>query len=235
MFDKFRKAIADVGAKVTAAAKLPPDLMAVPAVNARPFGEVDVATLSTYLGRTVASITPLGPLGAQATSLLGERLQDRLRQAGGGTEPGELIAGQNAAREARMRAEGATEEQLAMIRERFAAHTAQHVKDGWDVVFDDGDRASVQLFPKGSEAWDDFDRFEARWDSENGTDGHRPEHHATLASLHHRYTKSPYESYEYKRRLIARNATHAAVVQSSKVADWTMVGLAAVALRTTEP
>ena len=44
----------------------------------------------------------------------------------------------------------------------------------------------------------------------------------------------PYEAYEYKGRLIARNATHAAVVHASRVGNLQMVGLAAIALRTTD-
>lgn len=233
MFDKLRQVVSKTNERLAAAAKLPPDPKAVPAVAGRAFGDIDVAVMSAYLGRPVESVTSLDGLGPQATSLLGEKLQARLRAAGGGPS-GELLPGLDAARLERLRAEGMTEEQLAMVQDRIGAVRGEHAKDGWNIEFAGGLRASVQLFPSGSEAWDDYDRLEQRWDAENGTDGHRPSSHSALASMHHRFTQSPYESYEYKGRLIARNATHAAVAQGGRVDGLTLAAIAALALRTTE-
>lgn len=234
MFDKLRRAASKTSERLAAAAKLPADLRAVPDVRGCAFAEIPLDAMTAYLGRPVIAIAPLDGLGPQATSVLGEKLQQRLRDAGGGPG-GALLPGLDQARLARLRAEGMSEEQLAMVRERIGAVRAEHTKDGWNVVFDDDHRASVQLFAARSEAWTDYESFERQWDAENGTNGHRPSSHSALAAMHHRFTQSPYESYEYKGRLIARNATHAAVVQASRIDSLTMVGLAALALRSTEP
>lgn len=231
MFDKLRKAVSKINDQIAAAH---PDLMAVPPVSGRSFADIDLGVLSAYLRETVTAIEPMGALGPQATSFLGDKVQQRLRDLGGGPN-GELLPGLNERREERLRAEGMSEEQLAMIRSKMHEGAAQRSRDGWDVVFASGHRASVHLAPRGSDDWNAYDALEHRWDRENGTDGQRAQDVPALAAQHHRFHKNvPYEAYEYKGRLIARNATHAAVVHASRVGDLQMVGLATIALRTTE-
>jgi hypothetical protein len=235
MFEKLKRAVAQKMSEVKESTGLPPDLSNVPSVDGNDFGEVDLATLGTYVGRPVESVVPMGMLGPAATSFIGQRIQDRLREAAsGGPEPGEMVPGQAAAREERMRAEGMSEEQIAMIRERIAGEVAARTANGWEVAFSQGHRATVQLVALDSEDALDFERLASRRARENGTDGHRPEDTAALSATVQRMSGAPYESYCLSGKLVAKGAGHVAIAQSGRVATPILAGLAAVALRTTE-
>jgi hypothetical protein len=207
----------------------------VPDVRGFDFGSIDVAVLSAYLGRPVTSVAPMGALGPEATSMIGRKLQAELREAGGDDlQPGEIVAGQLARIEAEMRAEGATDEMIAMVRGKISEGHAKHSEDGWDVVFADGKRASVQLFLRGSEADAEYEALEHRWDRENGTDGNRPQEPALLSATVQRSTKGPNETYCLKGRLAARSSTHVAFAISGTVSDQVLNALSAIALKTVE-
>ena len=109
MFDKLRKAVSKINDQIAAAH---PDLMAVPPVSGLSFADIDLGVLSADLRETVTAIEPMGALGPQATSFLGDKVQQRLRDLGGGAN-GELLPGLNERRDERLRAEGMSEEQLA--------------------------------------------------------------------------------------------------------------------------
>jgi hypothetical protein len=235
VFDKLRRAVSDKVAEVREESALPPDAKAVPDVGGTDFGSLDPAVLSAYLGREVTSIEPIGALGAQATSMLGRRLQERLRADSGALEPGEMIPGQAAAREARMRDAGMSDEQVAMASQHIVDAMAEHHRDGWDVIFANGHRASVQVDRAGTEAASEYDRIAARWDRENGTDGHKPQDTPLLMATVHRSTASPYESYCLEGKLFARSETHVAVAQSDRVGNAVLDALAAIALVAATP
>jgi hypothetical protein len=237
VFDKLRKVIVQKAAEVRETASGPSDLHAVPATNGQPFDAIPLDALSAYLGREALSVSALGALGPTATSALGRRFQERLREQASGQElePGELIPGQRAAMEERMRAEGASEEMLAMIRARIDEKSAERTAEGGEVEFTLGHRASVQLFDAGTEGAGTYDSFEHRWDRENGTDGHRPEDKPLLSALVHRSTRGPYETYCLSGRLAAKGSTHVAIAQSAMVSSDVLIGLATLALRTVEP
>lgn len=234
MFERLRKKVAEKAAEVRELSARPPDLRAVPLLGSSDLATADLDVLGAYLGRAVESVVAMGGLGPQATSMLGQRMQERLRAAGAGAAPGELVAGQDAAREARMRSEGATEEQIRMIRERIEAVRAGHTRDGWELLFAHDHRASVQVFAANTEGAAEFERLEARWARENGTDGHRPQSTPVLASTVQRITDSPYESYHLTGTLVAKGAAHVAVAKSAHVGTLVLAGIAAVALRQAE-
>ena len=237
MFDKIRKAITQKSAEVRELAGRPPDLHTVPPVHGQPFGSITTDVLSTYLGREVLSVTPIGALGPAATSAIGRRVQERFRDrtAGQDLQPGEMLPGQRAAMEERMRVEGATEEMLAMVRARIDQQATDHTANGWDIEFSQGHRASVQLFALGTEGEATYDTLEHQWDRENGTDGHRPQDTPLLAATVHRSTRGPYETYCLSGRLAAKGAAHVAIAQSARVSTDILNGLATIALRTVEP
>ncbi len=230
MFDKLKRAIGQKVDEVREATGAPADPQAIPDVAHLTFGEIDPGVLGAYCGRQVVSIEHLGALGPQATSFLGKRLQDTMRGAGGGA-PGELFAGQQAAREERLRAEGMSEEQIAIVRQRIADVTAEHTRDGWDVEFLQDHRASVQIVAIGTDAAEEHDRLERRWARENGTDGHKAQDPPLLSATVQRYTKGADEAYVLSGVLTARSPTHVAIVRSPNVSTPVLAALASVALR----
>lgn len=232
MFEKLRKRVAEKAAEIREFSTRPPDLRAVPSLGSSDLAAADLAALSAYLGRPVESVMPMGGLGPQATSMLGQRLQERLR--GAGAEAGELFSGQAAAREAKMREDGATEEQIQMIREHIAGAAAEHTRDGWELLFSHDHRASVQVFAAGTADAAEFERLEARWARENGTDGHRSQDTPLLSATVQRITDSPYESYHLTGTLVAKGTAHVAVAKSARVGTMILAGIAAVALRQAE-
>jgi hypothetical protein len=235
MFEKLRGAVSKKAAELKEISGVPSDLGNVPTVDGEDFGDVDITVLGAYLGRAVESIAPMGALGPSATSFLGQRIQDRLREgASAGLQPGEFIPGQAAAREERLRAQGMTEEEIAMIRDRIAGEMAAHTADGWEVSFSHDHRATVQVFPLDAEPAEEFDRLSSRWDRENGTDGHKPEHTAALTATVQRISHAPYEAYCLSGKLAAKGVRHVAIAQSGRVATPILAGLAAVALRAAE-
>jgi hypothetical protein len=232
MFDRLRKAVGDIREGIAN----PIDLMAVPDVHGASFGDLDPTVVSAYLHEQVTSIEPMGALGPQATSMVGRRIQQGLREASAGhaLRPGEIVPGQRDAMEARLRADGVPEAMIAQIASRIDSEAGARVTDGWDVVFADGDRASVRIVAAGSEDAQEYDRLERRWDRENGTDGHRAESTPALRATVQRYTQSPYESYCLTGELAAKGASHVALAQSDRVGSQQLCGLAALALRTVE-
>jgi hypothetical protein len=239
MFDRLKKTVADKVADVRVTASAPPDPAAVPDVAGTDLAAVDRGVLGAYLGREVTEVGPLGPGGAEATSFLGQRLQAGLREQGGaaGAEPrpGELYPGQIEATLARLRAEGMPDEQLRMVEARIGAAAAEHLGEGWSVTFAGDERASVQLFEVGSESAAEFDRLRARHGRESGTDGSRPEDTPLLTATVQWIRGTPYETYSLSGRLAAAGPTHVAIAASPRINTRTLAGLAALALRTTEP
>lgn len=237
MFDKLRRAISEKASEVRESAGLPPDLTDVPPMAGGGLATIDLNVLGTYLGRDVELVGPITMLGGQATSLIGRRVQERLRAAGAGSDglsPGELLPGQAAAREARLRAQGMTDEQIEMVRERIASTAAEHIRDGWEVTFGHGHRATVQLFAQGTDDASDFDRFESRWSRENGTDGHRPQDVPVLSATVQRVRGAPYECYCLTGKLAAKGPRHVAIAQSDRVGTMVLAGLATIVLRSAE-
>lgn len=235
MFDKLRRVLSDKASTVRELSSVPADLHNVPSVSGADLTSVDRAVLGEYLGRAVESVEPMGVHGPEATSMLGQRVQGRLREAAGdGLAPGEMVPGQAAAREERLRAQGMTDEQIAMIRDRIAHEVARHTQDGWQVSFSQGHRATVQLFTVGTEDAAEFDRLEAQWERENGTDGHRPQDTALLSATVQRMSRAPYECYSLSGKLAAKSRTHVAIAQSGRVGTPILAGLATVVLRMAE-
>jgi hypothetical protein len=239
MFDKLRKAINE--ASGPAGSPGPPDLAAVPyAGYGYPGGlaVVDPAAVSAYLGLEVARIGPLSKLGPEAPGFLAHRLQEKLR-AGGADDlpPGELFAGQNAAREARMRAQGVSEEGIAMMRARIEQVTAEHRGQGWTISFANGTRASAvirRLDAEDAEFVTLRDRY--RWQFTAG--GIDSAQDSLFPDQVHRIDGSPFESYYRGGTLAAAGREHEAVASAYELKsghlEQILAGVAALGLRAVE-
>jgi hypothetical protein len=238
VFDKFRKAVSEKVADMAKAAGLPPDLGAVPDVGGIELDAIDRGVLSAYLGREVVDVGPMGPGGAEATSFVGERFQARLREREVGADverqPGELFPGQVEGVVERLRAQGMSEEMIRMARARMTAGMDELTRDGWSVTFEGGHRASVQVFPAGSEGAAEHDQLRRRYGRQHGTDGQKAEDVALLTATVQSVKGTPYESYSLKGRLAAQGPSHVAIAASSRVGTANLAALAAVALRSVE-
>jgi hypothetical protein len=244
MFERFKKAVTNAAdnARETWANQGPPDLAAVPAIlTGQPGGltSVDLGVASAYVGLVIASIEPMGNLGAEATSFLGAKMQDRLRSASSGSaplQPGELLPGQNAKRAERYRAKGMSEEQIQLMQNRMAQVMAQHHHNGWTVTFENGTRASVQLFPIAEDS--DFNRFQARWHYEYSRSGINANDNSIFGERVQAVRGAPYESYSLGSTLAARGKTYDAMVKTARLntvsLKETLAALAALGLRAVE-
>ena len=159
MFDKFKRAFNSRAeqAREMRAHPGPPDIASLPAGTAGVggLGAVPVEALSAYIGMEVRAVSPLDRLGPESSSLVGDKIRSRLREAGVGDPnlaPGEFVAGQNAARVERLRADGLSDEQIAVIQGKIAEVTAAHQRRGWTIEFANGNpqrqwRSSIGTSP----------------------------------------------------------------------------------------
>lgn len=209
----------------------PPDLAALPAFGPpQPFNEIDIALASAYIGLVIVEVEPFGLLGPEATGWLGAAAQDRFRQAGDGPEPGELVAGQNAAREARMRAAGMPEEHIAMMRQMIQETAAEERARGWTVTFADGRLASVGIHRLGESGFDS-----CRQEVHAGPGRSGAEEDEDLLSDRARDVRdAPYETYDKAGVAVARGRRHDVSVDARQLSKETRAALAAVALRSLE-
>lgn len=237
MFEGLKKFVSE--AAQAAANQGPPDLAAVPTLpqnRQRDLAAFDPSLVGAYLGLTVASIAAMGPLGPEASTFIGAKIQERLRAAGGGLEPGEIVAGQNAAREARMRAQGMSEEQVALIRDQIAQATSEHARDGWTIQFVNGTAASVQLFPREEDG--EFARMRSTYASQHTRSGVQAMQDSLGFERVMTVRDAPYETYYVGGVLTAANDAFEAVAKANHLKTGhfheVLAGLAAIALRMRE-
>jgi hypothetical protein len=216
----------------------PADLMALPP-SARAAGGLGVVTaevIGAYVGLEVKTVAPLDRLGPESSSLIGDKIRSRMRAAGVGDPnlpPGELVAGQNEARMARLRAEGLSEEQLALIAEKISEVTAEHQRTGWTIEFVNGNRASVQLFDPGTSG-SGFTGLQSKYASQHTRAGAMAMQRNATEFAVNLIDASPYEAYYLPGTLSAKGRTHEAEAKASHLGtmqlDLTLAALANLAL-----
>jgi hypothetical protein len=241
MFDRIRKALGGGHDTREATPEIDgsgPNLSAVPPFAAKiPGGlaAVDPALIGRYVGLPVASVVSLDNLGPEPTGFLGSKIRDRLGDLNGDSElqPGEIAASQSAAREARMRASGMTEEQIAMIRDRIGEAAAQHRQNAWAVNFCNGRRASVQVFELADDQGE-FGRFKARYDYQFIKGGKQSSPNNLFEGQVHDVRGAHYESYRLGGVVVAVGRKHEAVARCGRLeaphSDRTLAALAALGL-----
>ncbi|MEU7867056.1 hypothetical protein [Dactylosporangium sp. NPDC049140] len=209
MFGRFRQQPGDLGG--------PPDLFALPPVpvgDPQGLAAVPVDLLGAYLRHPVESIGPLDPLGPEATGFLGNAIRKGLRERGAGAP--EPVPGLH---EARMRAQGMSEEQIEQLR---ATQAGQHPPAGWTVRFTGDTYASVLPQPHGVDGTA-FRSMRQRYRRQPPAPGVLP------------VPGTPYESYHDGGALTAGGRAHDVAVQSPGLHARHFVeilaGLAAVTLR----
>lgn len=216
----------------------PADLVALPADCAAigGLGAVPVEAIGAYVGIEVRAVRQLDALGPESSGLIGDSMRSRMREAGvadPNLPPGELVAGQNEARLERMRAEGMSEEQIAMIQAKIAEVTSAHAKSGWTVEFTNGNRASVEMFELDSPD-SEFGRLKAKFDFQHTKAGAEAEM-GNLAEFAVTVIESdPYEAYYLPGKLSARGRAHEVDAVSSHLGtlalDRTLAALAILTL-----
>jgi hypothetical protein len=216
----------------------PADLMALPpsARAAGGLGMVAAEVIGAYAGLEVKTVAPLDRLGPESSSLIGDKIRSRMRAAGVGDPnlpPGELVAGQNEARMARLRAEGLSEEQLALIAEKISEVTAEHQRTGWTIEFVNGNRASVQLFDPGA-ADSGFTGLQSKYASQHTRAGAMAMQRNAAEFAVELIDASPYEAYYLPGTLSAKGRAHEAQAKASHLGtmqlDLTLAALANLAL-----
>jgi hypothetical protein len=166
--------------------------------------------------------------------------RSQLRESGIGDEslpPGELAAGQNAARIERLRAEGLSEAQIAAIQDKIIEVTEAHQRSGWTVEFANGNRASVQMFDLGSSD-SGFAGLQAKCAAQQTRAGvHAMQSNPTEFEVG-RIKNSPYEAYYLPGVLVAQGRAHEAKATASHLGtmqlDQTLAALAILALHSLE-
>jgi hypothetical protein len=212
-------------------AALPPGCAAIGGL-----GAVPVEAVGAYVGIEVRTVRQLDALGPESSGLIGDAIRTRMRDAGvadPNLAPGELVAGQNEARLARMRAEGMSEDQIAMIQAKIAEVTNAHAKSGWTVEFTNGNRASVELFELDSPDGE-FGRLKAKFDFQHTKAGAEAEMRNPTEFAVTVIESDPYEAYYLPGKLSARGRAHEADAVSSHLGtlalDETLAALAILAL-----
>jgi hypothetical protein len=244
MFDRVKKAFVAKAERVreVRAHPGPADLSALPpgtgAVDG--LGSVAPAVVGAYVGLEVRTIRPLDRLGPESSGLLADKLRSRMRSAGFGDPdlaPGEIIPGQNAARMARLRAEGLDEAQLALIQQKIVEATEAQEKTGWTIEFANGNRASVQLFELDSSD-SDFTRLKSQYEAQHTRAGAHSMQNNMFEFAVHRIDNSPYEAYYKPGALAARGRAHEVNANASHLGtmqlDQTLAALAILALHSLE-
>jgi hypothetical protein len=240
LFDRFKKALSGQveHAREMRAHPGPPDLGSLPvgtgAVGG--LGALAPEVVGAYAGLDVAAIHPLDRLGPESAGLIGNAIRSRLRERGVGAEglePGELIAGQNAARIERMRAKGIDEAQIAAMQAHIAGVMAVHQATGWTVELLNGNRASVQIFDLGSTD-SGFDGLKSTFTSQHTRSGVEEMQENLFEFAVDRLDDSPYETYYLPGHASARGRAHDAEAKAPHLGtmqlDRTLVALAALAL-----
>lgn len=197
-----------------------PDLSAIPPFPAGLAGglqSVDPAVIGSYVGLPVSSVGPLDGAGA------------------GPADPhptlGALVAGQQEARKAKLRASGMSEDQIEVVVTTISEAASQHRIDAWTVVFDNGRRASVQVFPT-SDAHGSFTGYQARFREQESRP--RDSGRAILDGTVSEIPEAHYETYRLGGVVVAMGRAHEAVVRTHQLevprADLTLAALAALGL-----
>jgi len=244
LFDRFKKAVSsqiEHGREMRAHPG-PDDLRALPlgsgAVGG--LGALTPGVVGAYTGLDVAAIRPLDQLGPESAGLIGSAIRNRLRERGVGAEglePGELIAGQNAARIERMRAQGMSEDQIAIIQGHIAGVAAAHRATGWTIELFNGNYASVQIFDlagSGDGRVSGFEGLKSTFTSQHTRSGAEEMHENLFEFAVDRLDDSPYETYCLPGRASSRGRSHladaAAAHLGSMQLDRTLAALAALSL-----
>ena len=197
-----------------------PDLSAVPPFPAELTGgllAVDPALIGSYVGLPVTSVTPLDGTAPGAVD----------------THPtlGALVAGQQEARRAKLRASGMSEEQIEVVVTTISEAVTQHRQHAWSVEFATGRRASVQVFPTGHGPGD-FAGYQARYREQSTRARHRG--HPVLDGTVRAVPEAHYETYRMGGVVVAMGRAHEAVVRTYQFqaprADLTLAALAALGL-----
>ncbi len=216
----------------------PADLAALPPGTAAVggLGAVPIEALGAYAGLDVREVRPLDPLGPETSSLIADKFLRGMRDAGVGDPslpPGEVVAGQNEARIARLRAQGLTDEQVAEVQAKIAEVTSAHRKDGWTIELTNGNRASVQLFDLDSPD-SEFTRLKAKFETQHTKAGAQAMQRNPTEFAVHCIESGPYEAYYLPGTLSARGRSHEADAKSSHLGtmqlDQTLAALAILAL-----
>jgi hypothetical protein len=210
----------------------PPDLSALPDFGPpQPLNQIDIGAASTYIGMVIVEIEPLGLPGPQAVGWLSRKIRDWFHVAGEGALPGELVPGQRAARVARMRAAGVSEDQIQMVQQMIQQKDAEQQACGWIITFVDGNRASVEVHPPGEGPFGKL-REECRQVLTNAIAQERQEDF--FADRAREVKQAPYESYDKSGMVVAAGREHEVAVSSQHYSRETRAALAAVALRALE-
>ena len=240
MFEKLKQA---VRGRVEAVQEVrahpgPADLHALPNGTARVggLGSVPVDAVSRYIGIDVARIRPLDALGAETSSIIGDRIRQRMRDAGVASpdlEPGEIVPGQNAARIERMRAQGMSEEQLAMVQQHIERVVGEHQQTGWTIDLVNGHHASV-VIREISEDTGRFAALESRYRVQHTRSGMQAMHRNLAELAVHRFDDAPYPAFGLPGEVAVRGRRHEAEATSSHLGTMdlarTLVALACLAL-----
>lgn len=244
MFDRLKKAFNATAEQAremrsnpgpTDIASLPPGTGAVGGL-----GAVAPEVVSAYVGMEVRAVRPLDQLGPESSSLIGDKIRSRMRETGAGDAslpPGELIAGQNAARIERLRSQGLSDAQIAAVQEKIVEVTDAHQKSGWTVEFANGNRASVQLFDLDSPD-SAFAGLQAKYASQHTKAGVQAMQRNPTEFAVERIENSPYEAYYLPGMLAAKGRTHETKATASHLGtmqlDQTLGALALLALYSVE-
>lgn len=244
MFDKLKQALNSKAEHVREirANPGPPDLSVLPAGTGAVggLGAIAPEVASAYVRMEIRTIRPLDRLGPESSSLIGDKIRSRMRDAGVGDPdlpPGELIPGQNAARMERLRAQGLNDQQLAEIQAKIAEVTQAHEGAGWTVDFANGNHASVQVFDSGSPDGD-FVGLQAKFAAQHTRAGTHAMQRNPAEFAVELITTSPYEAYYLPGKLAANGRSHEATASASHLdtmqLDQTLAALAILALHSLE-
>ena len=178
-------------------------------------GAVPPAVVGAYVGMEVTEVRPLDLPGQPSTG----------------------AADRDAARIERLRAQGMSEEQLAMVQAKIDEVIEVHQQSGWTVEFANGNRASVQLFAIDSPD-SDFTRLRSRFDAQHTKAGvHAMVNNPTELAVD-RIHGSPYEAYYLPGVLAAKGRAHEVTAAASHLGtmqlDRTLAALAVLALHSLE-
>jgi hypothetical protein len=226
MFERWTRSRRDASGRqaVGSGAGAGPDLSAVPPFPAELDGgllAVDPVVIGSYIGLAVTSVAPLdgtaaGPVDTHPTL-------------------GALVAGQQEARKAKLRASGMSEDQVEMVVTTISEAATQHRQHAWTVVFGNGRRASVQVFPTG-DGRGDFAGYQTRFREQAARS--RDAGHSILEGTVTDIPEAHYETYRLGGVVVAMGRGHEAVVKTHQFeaprADLTLAALAALALWSVE-
>lgn len=219
MFERWTRTARRGAARPVAApdADTGPDLSAIPPFPAEIDGgllAVDPAVIGAYIGLAVTAVDPLDAAAAAPAE-----------------HPtlGALVAGQQEARRAKLRASGMTEDQIEMVVSTISSAATQQRQHSWSVVFGTGRKASVQVFPLAA-GRGDFAGYQARFREQVTGSGRHPILEGSVTDI----PEAHYETYRMGGVVVAMGRGHEAVVKTHQFeaprADLTLAALAALGL-----